>query len=79
MKPHTALADLHGVSIRADWSAFADRLGALIELEGTQGPEHWVVLDNFYAITRYNHSKLYAMAVHQLSEQVRHEFERRSQ
>ena len=43
---------------------------ALIELDGRDGAEHWVVFQNFYAITRYNHSKLYAMAVHQLSLEI---------
>ena len=74
MKPHTALTDLDGVAIRGEWRAFADRPGALIELEGAQGLEHWVVLDNFYAVTRYNHSKLYAMAVYQLAEWIRRDF-----
>ena len=74
MKPHTVLTDLDGVVIRGEWGAYADRPGALIELEGAQGLEHWVVLDNFYAITRYNHSKLYAMAVYQLAEWIRRDF-----
>lgn len=39
-------------------------------LEGEQGPEYWMGLKNFYAITRYNRSVMYAMAVHQLSEQL---------
>lgn len=37
-------------------------------LEGAQGDEYWMGLPNFYAITRYNHSAMYAMAVHQLSQ-----------
>ncbi len=43
----------------------------LLEVKGKQGYEHWVGLRNFYVITRYNHSVLYAMAVYQLSEKLR--------
>ena len=39
-------------------------------LEGENGPEYWMGLKNFYAITRYNRSVMYAMAVHQLAEQL---------
>ncbi len=45
--------------------------GAVVALEQPDGVEHWLGFDNFYVITRYNHSKLYAMAVHQLSERIR--------
>ena len=34
------------------------------------GEELWVGLDNFYVITRYNHSPLYAMVVYQLSQAI---------
>lgn len=43
----------------------------LLELEGRDGPEYWLGYDNFFVITRYNRSKLYAMAVHQLSREIR--------
>ena len=39
----------------------------IIALEQENGEELWAALDNFYVITRYNHSPLYAMAVFQLS------------
>ena len=33
--------------------------------------EYWVALENFYALTRYNHSNLYAMAVYQLGREIK--------
>src|SRR5690606_22983633 len=37
-------------------------------LEGAEGDEYWFGLPNFFAITRYNRSVMYAMAVNQLAE-----------
>ncbi len=44
---------------------------SVIELAGREGVEVWLGYYNFYVITRYNHSPLYAMAVYQLSEAIR--------
>lgn len=46
-----------------------------MKLQGKHGAEFWVGLKNFYVITRYNHSRLYAMAVYQLSQEVRQAYE----
>lgn len=43
---------------------------AVLDLEGEDGHEFWLATDNFYVITRYNHSELYAMAVLQLSRRL---------
>jgi membrane-bound lytic murein transglycosylase B len=40
----------------------------LIRLAGAEGPEFRVGFTNFYAITRYNRSQLYASAVNDLAE-----------
>lgn len=37
-------------------------------LEAEQGNEYWIGLANFHAITRYNRSVMYAMAVYELAE-----------
>ncbi|TCI02955.1 lytic murein transglycosylase B [Corallincola luteus] len=42
----------------------------LLKFELEEGHEYWIALHNFYVITRYNHSPLYAMAVYQLSQEI---------
>jgi membrane-bound lytic murein transglycosylase B len=48
----------------------ADTKAMLVKLEREDGYEYWIGLNNFYAITRYNRSPLYAMAVFQLSQAI---------
>ena len=43
---------------------------ALIELTGAAGPEYRVGFANFYAITRYNRSRMYASAVNDLAQAI---------
>lgn len=47
-----------------------DTPASLVRLEGVDGEETWMVFGNFYTITRYNRSPLYAMAVMQLAEEI---------
>lgn len=44
---------------------------SLLELSKKEGKEHWLGYKNFYVLTRYNQSSLYALAVVQLSEKMR--------
>jgi membrane-bound lytic murein transglycosylase B len=80
LKPSISLAALaeRGMDISAATAysptAAANLAGtkvAPIRLEGKQGTEYWIGFKNFYVITRYNHSNLYAMAVYQLSQRLR--------
>ena len=65
---HEALSQL-GVSPLP--SLASDELLSPMRLQLEEGQEYWLGGKNFYVITRYNHSKLYAMAVFQLSEVLR--------
>ena len=73
-RPHTVLADMADYGVVAVDASGSRALGALIELDNREGPEHWIGLQNFYAITRYNHSNLYAMAVFQLGREIERKF-----
>jgi membrane-bound lytic murein transglycosylase B len=42
----------------------------LVTLEGKAGPEYWIGFHNFFVITRYNRSVMYALAVHQLGQEI---------
>jgi membrane-bound lytic murein transglycosylase B len=55
-----------------------DTKASMIVLEGELGPEHFISFQNFYVITRYNRSPLYAMAVHQLAGEIAREMQRAS-
>jgi membrane-bound lytic murein transglycosylase B len=48
----------------------ADSKTELLTFEGDDGVEHWVGFHNFFVITRYNRSVMYALAVHQLGQEV---------
>jgi membrane-bound lytic murein transglycosylase B len=49
----------------------------LIKLDRYRYDELWFGAENFYVITRYNHSAYYAMAVHQLAQQLKREYKRK--
>jgi membrane-bound lytic murein transglycosylase B len=66
-----SLAELAAHGVYPAEAVAADALFSLIRLEGSDGMEFYLGYPNFYVITRYNRSPLYAMAVHQLTEALR--------
>ena len=69
LKPHTRIADLAAEGVAPEAAVGKEEKATVITLKGKKGKEYWLGLDNFYVITRYNHSALYAMAVYQLSQE----------
>ncbi|MGE0278032.1 MAG: lytic murein transglycosylase B [Nitrospiraceae bacterium] len=73
MVPRTPLAELRRSGVVPVEELAEDTPAALIRLDGETAPEYWLGFNNFYVITRYNRSPLYAMAVYQLSEEIRNQ------
>ena len=73
LRPEHVWSDLEAAGIRAGDGApplASETPVALVRLDGAEGPEYWAGFRNFYVITRYNRSALYAMAVHQLAVEI---------
>ena len=47
-----------------------DSKAQLLSYEGTDGMEYWVGFHNFFVITRYNRSVMYALAAYQLGQEI---------
>ncbi len=70
MKPSIPLRQLSAAGFSGVEDLPPDSLASLVRLELAEGEEYWLGLPNFYVITRYNHSNMYAMAVYQLSREI---------
>ncbi len=71
LKPELTLAQWaeRGIATRKDLDP--QQPATLMELTMADGEHYWFGLHNFYVITRYNHSRLYAMAVYELSQAIK--------
>ncbi|WP_123769936.1 lytic murein transglycosylase B [Vulcaniibacterium tengchongense] len=70
LEPVYTVADLQARGYRPRGAVAPEEPATLLTLDGANGPEYWLGFRNFYAITRYNISKHYAMAVYQLAEAI---------
>lgn len=69
-KPSLPAAKIRAAGVRTATPVDDDAKVSLMPFVTAEGTEHWVGLDNFYAIMRYNPRTKYAMAVYQLSEEI---------
>lgn len=70
-KPSVTLAQYRKAGLNIPAELGDNTLATLMLLETPQGNEYWLGFTNFYVISRYNHSHLYAMAVYQFSQLLR--------
>lgn len=74
LKPSRTAGYFNKLGITPETPLAATTPTALLSLESGKSPEYWLTQNNFYVITRYNRSPLYAMAVYQLSQEIRDEY-----
>lgn len=76
LKPSETVGSLSSQGIVFATGMGEDHTSQLVTLEGNDGAEYWVGFHNFFVITRYNRSVMYALAVHQLGQEIALEVKR---
>jgi len=71
LKPDIEASDLERLGIKSSSSYEKGEKLKLFKYKLEKNSEYWLAHKNFYVITRYNHSSLYAMAVYQLAMNIK--------
>ncbi|MDD5404357.1 MAG: lytic murein transglycosylase B [Sulfuricella sp.] len=71
LKPGYSIAQLEARGVKPDASLAPTTQAALLAVDVEDGREYWLGMNNFYVITRYNRNQFYALAVFQLSNEIR--------
>jgi len=77
-KPSLTVAEWKAKGFTPSVEVPLDAPAAVLKLEEADRNGYWMVFNNFYVITRYNRSPRYAMAVFDLSQEIKHKFEQGS-
>ncbi|UCG71792.1 MAG: lytic murein transglycosylase B [Chromatiales bacterium] len=70
LKLSETVGSLQQRGISTDAELIDDTPAMLLRFEVADGDEYWLALHNFYVITRYNRSQMYALAVYQLASEL---------
>lgn len=76
LKPQETVTSLSHQGVLFATNLAGDQQSQLLTLIGDDGEEYWVGFHNFFVITRYNRSVMYALAVHQLGQEIAIEVDR---
>ena len=71
LQPSLTVKQLSDMGYSTKQKLDADAMVSLTQLQQKDKKEYWFGMHNFYVITRYNHSEMYAMAVYQLSQEIK--------
>jgi membrane-bound lytic murein transglycosylase B len=75
LKPGFTYGQLNKQGFVADMPISQEEKVSLLVLDSNKNSkEYWIGQHNFYVITRYNHSHMYAMAVYQLSQEIKQQW-----
>ena len=74
LKPELTVFDLNKYNVIPEQTIDNRSKYSLLELQDGAEIQHWIGMHNFYVITRYNHSHLYAMAAYELAGEIKRKF-----
>jgi len=75
LEPRLSVADLRAKGFEPAAPVAPTMPANIWRFDGADGIEYWMSLHNFFVITQYNHSPMYAMAVHQLGQEIKRRVE----
>jgi membrane-bound lytic murein transglycosylase B len=71
LKPSLTVKQLNKMGYKTKQLLDLNEKVSLTQLQQKNHKDYWFGMHNFYVITRYNHSEMYAMAVYQLSQEIK--------
>lgn len=69
-KPKRLVSEWAASGVEVDSSHLQQQAAVLLRMKDKEAETYWLGLNNYYVITRYNRSRLYAMAVYELSQAI---------
>ena len=70
LKPKATVSSLSRQGVLFATELPPESKAQLLTMKGEGGDQYWVGFHNFFVITRYNTSAMYALAVHQLGQEI---------